>query len=286
MRKSASPVPKAQQRLRLQLELEHGFHSMFNLKFLSIIRSAELEVALCHLFTGCSLLEIGGGTGEQAALLQSLGFHVISIDLPQSNYSGSRCFPIIDYDGVSFPVPDQTVDVVFSSNVLEHIEDLRQVHTETQRVLKSEGYAVHIMPSHTWRWATTCTHFCDIGFRIFGELIKAFPRSLNLHAGVKRCGKHLRVAAGIAKWGILPSRHGERGTLWTEAEYFHPTWWQAHFEKYNMEILDICPLGLFYTGNMLFGSRLSLTARKRLASLFGSSCYLYVVKPRRREIIS
>jgi 2-polyprenyl-3-methyl-5-hydroxy-6-metoxy-1,4-benzoquinol methylase len=97
---------------------------MFNLEFLHAEREWEIE-RLARLFpTGCRILELGGGTGYQAQQLAHRGFPVASIDLPSSNYQQHKVFPVIVYDGRTFPFANGSFDVVFSSNVLEHVLDL------------------------------------------------------------------------------------------------------------------------------------------------------------------
>jgi SAM-dependent methyltransferase len=253
---------------------------MFNLEFLSLIRKAELEVILKHLKLPGSLLEIGGGTGEQAKILEQIGFEVVSIDLQSSNYNESRCFPVIDYDGKHFPIGDKSVDIVFSSNVLEHIYDLNTTHIETKRVLKKGGCALHIMPSHTWRIFTTLAHYCELFIRICSEAKKLIPRTLSPKSAVHSIGSQIMVLLGTIKWGIIPPRHGERGNVWSEGSYFHPVWWKNNFEQHGFEIITIKPLGIFYTGHMIFGNRLSLKTRKIIADYMGSACYLYLLEPK------
>jgi SAM-dependent methyltransferase len=251
---------------------------MFDLDFLKLIRKAELEIILSHISPPGDLLEIGGGTGAQALALKQVGFEVVSIDLECSNYSSSRCFPVIDYDGRNFPIGDASVDVVFSSNVLEHIFHLDKTHFETKRVLRKHGYAVHLMPSHTWRYATTIAHYFELFLRICSESKKLFPRTLNPWYACCSLKGQLKVLLSTIKWGIVPPRHGERGSVWSEAGYFKPEWWRNHFQQSGFEIIKILPIGLFYTGHMLFGPRISMPVRRKLAKIFGSSCYIYIVK--------
>src|SRR5436309_261412 len=97
---------------------------MFSIEFLHTIREHEIEMISKHFAPGARILEIGGGTGYQAKLLADRGFKVATIDVGTSNYKDERVFPVTEYDGKVFPFPDATFDVVFSSNVLEHIADL------------------------------------------------------------------------------------------------------------------------------------------------------------------
>ena len=65
------------------------------------------------------------------------------------------------YDGKTIPLPDASVDVVFSQQVIEHVTDdaLEAYYREEGRVLKPGGLAVHYVPhrlvpfdSHTGTW--------------------------------------------------------------------------------------------------------------------------------------
>ncbi|NIN68390.1 MAG: methyltransferase domain-containing protein, partial [Anaerolineae bacterium] len=89
--------------------------------FLEEIRKYELERVMPFLLRGSSILEIGGGAGWQAKMLAERGFTVVSIDVAGSQYEEYRLWPVQVYDGKHIPFPDNRFDVVFSSNVLEHI---------------------------------------------------------------------------------------------------------------------------------------------------------------------
>ena len=129
---------------------------MFNLPHLDALRKAEISKVLQYLSPGMKLLEIGAGTGRQAIELANAGFYVEAVELrsteiDSSQYAEGRVFPIVDYDGRHIPFPDHSFDIVFSSNVLEHVRDLVYMHGEIRRVLKCDGYAVHVLPTHAWR---------------------------------------------------------------------------------------------------------------------------------------
>ena len=130
---------------------------MFSLDHLDAIRGAELDTIASFFPVGARILEIGAGTGKQALELQRRGFEVTAIEVADSNYAAHRVFPIKDYDGRTIPLGDRSVDLVFSSNVLEHVEDLSRMHAEIRRVLAPGGACIHVLPTHTWRFWTTLT---------------------------------------------------------------------------------------------------------------------------------
>ena len=76
--------------------------------------------------------------------------------LPQSQayngqrFAGQEMIPngrldILMYDGVSFPLDDETADIIWSKSVLEHVRDYRALISEMKRVLKPGGIMCHII---------------------------------------------------------------------------------------------------------------------------------------------
>jgi hypothetical protein len=87
-------------------------------------------------------------------------------------------------------------------------------------------------------------------------------------------GVWLRVARHLAA-PFFQRPHGARGNVISELWLFHPTWWRRAFREDGFELIRDEPMGLFYTGNMTFGSGLSLSRREKLAKALGSACHLY-----------
>jgi SAM-dependent methyltransferase len=74
-------------------------------------------------------------------------------------------------DGINLPFADNSFDVIYSSNTMEHVLDECGLHNEFKRVLRPAGVAVHVVPSSTWRLWTMATHYL-----ILPRLILAFVR--------------------------------------------------------------------------------------------------------------
>jgi SAM-dependent methyltransferase len=242
-----------------------------DIEWINALRRAEIEEVLDRLpeLAG-DLLEIGGGSGQQALLLSERGFRVTSIDLASSEYRAGRVFPVQDYDGRHIPFPDASFDVIFSSNTLEHIAHLDDFEGEMLRVLRSSGRAVHILPTEHWRLWTWVTHYPGV----VNWLWRLRRRGERAMTGPDRPG----VSRGsLLRKGLVPPRHGERGNTLTEYRYFRRRWWSTHFERCGWRIVKSFDLGLFYTGYMLAHHRLPLTARRRLARLLGAACRCFVL---------
>jgi SAM-dependent methyltransferase len=241
---------------------------LLRLDSLAMIRAAEIEQIVPCFRPGARILEIGAGTGQQALEISRLGFNVEAIEIPSSGYRDARVFPVIDYEGRHIPFPDESFDFVFSSNVLEHVGDLSALNREIRRVLRPDGVAVHVLPTHAWRFWTTLT---------------LFPAGVR-YALSAREQAQIATTIGPPK-GLLHKlkrhfgRHGERGTLLSEHWLFHPSRWRRAFRADGFEPIEERPIGILYTGNMIFGTNLSIARRKKLARFIGSSTRLFVVKP-------
>lgn len=252
---------------------------MFSIADLATIRRVEIDRIAAHFTPGARILEIGAGTGEQAAELKRRGFDVVAIEMAQSGYASDRIFPIVDYDGRTIPLPDASVDIVFSSNVLEHVPDLPRMHAEIRRVLTPSGHCVHAMPTHVWRFWTTLTSYPDALVRFVSATPELLPHALPRGAELQRLQRAWYQTARRVGGSLFQRRHGERGNIVSELWLFHPSWWRRNFAAHSYSVTLDEPMQLFYTGNLLLGTRLTLPQREKLAQWLGSSCHLFKVEP-------
>jgi SAM-dependent methyltransferase len=246
------------------------------LRWLDRLRAAELDIVLA-LANGLEgrVLEIGGGTGSQAAILQRRGVDITSIEMAVSNYRDARVFPLIDYDGVHIPFDDETFDTLFSSNVLEHVPHLEMFQAEMMRVLKPDGRAIHIMPSHTWRLWSNVTHYVSLAQKLISVRVAADIPASNVAASSQGASSSL---ASRLKRAVIPARHGERGNVFTETVYFHPAWWRRRFEEAGWVVEDVSPVPIFYTGYMVLKDRLDLPLRRKLAARLGAASTCFILR--------
>jgi SAM-dependent methyltransferase len=248
--------------------------------FLTKIREFEINFAIEHFGNKNVVLELGAGAGWQSQFLKSRGFDIHAIDIDQTNYKEYQVFPVTSYDGFNIPFKDRFFDIVFSSNVLEHISHLNIIHGEINRVLKDDGICVHILPTHTWRFWTSLTHYFAIPKNLNIYLKNFFSKStrnkneLNFDKLEKNEGFSFDKVVNL----FFSSRHGERGNRLSEFLFFHPKWWIKNFEENGYQITKHGGVGLFYTGHNIFGEKLSINTRRKLAIFFGSACHIYQAK--------
>lgn len=269
-------IVQTSRKLRKSVIMDH--------QYLHSIREFELRCVLCDFPSTprngrpVRVLDIGAGTGYQAALIKQLGYEVIAVDVPGSAYVQERVHPIIEYDGHSLPFDNGSIDVVFSSNVLEHVEPIETLLREIRRVLSPEGYSIHILPTSVWRMWTFLSYFGWVGKRVVAILLKgAFGDRMACKKAIfNNYSKKLRPMF----CEVWPRRHGVRGNALNEVRLFSAEFWRRTFISTGFELKKDYSIGLFYTGSMIFAERLPLARRMSLAKWLGSASHAYVVEPK------
>jgi len=240
---------------------------------LEALRTAELEIVRTYFRPGVRVLEIGGGSGHQARTLAAWGCDVISLDVANRPTPMTQFHDVRTYDGVHIPFPDSTFDVVYSSNVLEHLQRPADLCTEMRRVLVSGGIAIHFIPTPAWRFWTSLAHYPHLVRRLVTRLqtpptVRAdTPPSTS---GPLRMGRLLRRA-------LLAGAHGEYSNPISELYYFRRRRWSALLCGSGLELMHVGGNGLFYTGYALFPT-LSLNTRRIAARFLGSSCHVFILR--------
>lgn len=252
-----------------------------NCEHLKNIREYELERIMDLVAPRDQLLEIGAGAGWQARIFAGRGVRVEAIDVENTIYESKGIWPVIKYDGVNIPFPDNHFDVIFSSNVLEHILYVEEFQNEIKRVLRPDGIVIHMLPTASWRLWTSITHYIYI---LKAMIIEAKIRlKLNRYQNSKPQTLFPRT---IKKYHPLelffkvvwPACHGEHGNSITEIFFFSRFRWISLFKRTGWQLKKCYPTRLFYTGYSVLNSFLSFEIRHLLSFILGSSCLIYVLK--------
>jgi len=248
-----------------------------DINFLHAIRNHELNIVLPLIGNARKkILEIGAGTGYQASQLVKAGHEVTAVDIAQTNYADTQVFPVQVYDGHHLPFPDATFDVVFSSNLLEHIPHLDSFQDEIFRTVKPGGLVIHVVPSATWRIWTMLMHYPKLGQKVLQKFDQKKPKRNGPAGECVTSTNRLSRVAGL----LVQPRHGEKGNRFSEVFYFSAWYWKRILTTKEWQIVTSRSSGLFYTGNMLLGSMASIKTRCFLARFMGSSTLVFVLSKR------
>lgn len=112
-------------------------------------RYEEVAAEIVHRRGGQLVVDVGGGKSlRYAGLLRPGDAHIVAVDISAEELAENTEVAETRVADVSerLPFADGEVDVLTSSSVLEHLEDVPGFLDEAARVLKSGGVMVHIFP--------------------------------------------------------------------------------------------------------------------------------------------
>ena len=189
------------------------------------------------------VLEIGAGDGVQTVALRKRFEEVVSIDIcPSGKLNG-----IIVADAHSLPFIDGYFDLVFSSNVLEHVERLEESLIEMKRVLTKKGIMIHSMPTSTWKV-----------LQIIGRPVASIVRiTRKVMSGLTHRADRWTKSSYVSNHNFVPSKkslltrilgqciptiHGVSSNHVQEFIHFRTHWWIGKFNTVDLTCYRVSPL--------------------------------------------
>ena len=128
--------------------MKSGMDKKNEVDWWKLIRNDELATAL-DIFPNeknLEVLEIGGRDGFQAELISKKGYKITSIDInplsPQFHLVQKGDVTKLNFNEGSF-------DIIFSSNMIQEIENIEDAFAEMNRVLKKDGAIIFMEPLGT-----------------------------------------------------------------------------------------------------------------------------------------
>ena len=162
-----------------------------------------------HIRRGNRVLDYGCGGGLFSRRLVDAGCEVLGLDIAQKAIELARSrVPGADFklirSGEPLPVVDSGFDVVWASQILEHVYDTQTLMNEFARVLRPRGELIVTVPYHGLLKNLTIALFrFDRHFRPTGAHIRFFTRktliTLAKEAGFK-CEEFLGLARIPGFW--------------------------------------------------------------------------------------
>jgi SAM-dependent methyltransferase len=238
-------------------------------------RLAEANQVRRWFARGARVLDIGAGTGYQARTFAEWGCQVCAIDV-ERRPADDLFWPVTIFDGVQIPFRDSSFDILFSSNVIEHVKRPQMLLAGSIRLLAPGGHAIHIVPSASWRWWTSSARYIHTMRALMASRAGGTEHSNNDGPVSRRTKYH--------SWSdiLLGPPHGEFPAAVDELKAYRCDSWRKLFEEAGYDVVEVSNNGLFYTGYTLL-PHLSLKVRRALASVLGASCHVFVLRPRLLE---
>jgi SAM-dependent methyltransferase len=119
---------------RLEQTRPHVFYRL-------LARDSVRELAAFVRLEGASVLDVGGGPGYFADAFRAAGarYAAIDADAGELGAAGQPGLGTVLGSGMALPIADHSLDVCYSSNVLEHVSDPEQMAAEMVRVTRPGG---------------------------------------------------------------------------------------------------------------------------------------------------
>jgi len=125
------------------------------------------ERIMQHLTPASVVLDFGAGAG----IVNHMDFrdragHICGVDLDPRVEHNPLLHEGKRFDGGTIPYPDETFDVVFADNVLEHLAEPQAVFDEIARVLKRGGVFLFKTPN-AWHYVPLISRLTPLSFHQF-----------------------------------------------------------------------------------------------------------------------
>lgn len=230
--------------------------------YLRTLRRREIAMifARCPQDAFACGLELGAGDGFQSTLLAPYACRLIAsdyrpidhrpviINAPEGGGPGTAdgstgwlervSFMTCDAERVDAAFAPQTFDLVFSSNMLEHLPDPGRALAGIHTVMTDDGIAVHVVPSPFWKVAHLVGFYVNA---VVGRIDRRLRRSALAAAGSdqyvdtpdQEWDNNPKVASGQRSYLarlLWPAAHGASGSNLRELTLFTRRYWRGQFE--------------------------------------------------------
>jgi 2-polyprenyl-3-methyl-5-hydroxy-6-metoxy-1,4-benzoquinol methylase len=220
----------------LNFDLDNEQHSSRKKQYLHLIRQREFK----SIFRGYpaksfnNALEIGAGDGYQSNLLKKYARRIYAIDPAITPTKMDKNTALIFYkckaEKITKLFKKKSFDLVFSSNVLEHLADPGSVLRRTRLLLTDSGLAVHVVPAPFWKIANFILYYFYGGTVLISNWF---------HPDQYRDAKPQPEQKNKAplKQLFFPPVHGAAGGHLSELLGFRRSYWRKLFLRAGFRII-------------------------------------------------
>ena len=199
------------------------------------------------------ILEIGAGDGYMSNALSEAGFDVTATDpAPRKPLK----YNVQQMNGYDIKFEDSSFDIILSSNVLEHINDLPKAFSEMKRVLKPDGVMIHSVPTVYCNLATMIVqplaYFKNLFLLFSGKVkIKVNKNRSRLFQVLYFCYKIVFNFLNPLKIFISKGHGVSKNRFWA-LYIWRRTYWKEQFRKTGLEVETIVKVSYLYSMHKIF----------------------------------
>lgn len=180
-------------------------------------------------------LELGAGDGYQSRLLSRHVRSLISTDFAGTP-AGHANSPGVEYrrcdaEEVDACFPDGGFDLVYSSNLLEHLPDPARALRGIHRILGDDGTAVHVVPNVFWKVVQLAGFYPDLALRTLRALgARVGPHAAPAEAAAPPPPTNNPKSPAHQERVLWPTPHGAYRSNLEELHAFSQRRWLREFD--------------------------------------------------------
>jgi SAM-dependent methyltransferase len=223
--------------------------------YLRDLRRREIELIFGHCPQNAFPhgLELGAGDGFQSTVLAPYVGQLVATDFRPQITRRSACpnitFATCDAERVDEQFDAASFDLIFSSNMMEHLPDPARALAGMSAVLRDDGIAVHVIPSPFWKFCHLAGFYPDA---VLGRLYRYQQRTrraaeaapVNPPVGDEAWDNNPKSSSRprpyLARL-LWPAAHGASGSYLAEFRLFRRTHWTALFESAGFRLVHALP---------------------------------------------
>jgi len=220
------------------------------------------------------VLDLGCGAGNQVQRFCELGYDCFGGDINfkdgkyVSNLQEDHRILKIEMNPYKLAFPDNHFDFVFSDQVFEHVQDYDGTLQELSRVLKPDGWSMHIFPA---QWRVLEAH---IGTPFAGKIKNSSWIKLWARLGLNRRNREVKDWQKVAEL--------DYDYLISCTHYLRRTEIRESFEKNGFSIQHIEGNAMRYSKSILVRAGRFMPMIPRAVSHFGARVICAAIKNKRR----
>lgn len=225
-------------------------------------------------------LELGCGSGAYSKYLAYYCKQLIAMEYNERRLTAKSdkktTFIIGDAHELS-QFGNNEMDLIFSSNLIEHLPDIDKCLVECRRVIKQDGQIIHTVPNRTWKFFHLLLYYPFAAKVLLLRLFSAkraaeLLESISPEAGYDSSLRP-QASAFSVKNHLFPKTHGISKSHYGEFKKWGQRHWINTFKRNGLEVAEIVKLPFYFGWG--FNFRLIL----RLGNYLGmSSSTAYVLR--------
>jgi ubiquinone/menaquinone biosynthesis C-methylase UbiE len=209
------------------------------------IRKKEIEIIQKYL-NGKIFhkgLEIGAGDGYQSEFLLNNVKHLVCTELNKERLiqvNKNIEYRVCDAELLTKFFNRNEFDFVYSSNLLEHLNNIEDTIIGIKEILKDEGVVIHILPNSKWAICHIVLHYPAILFSLIQKILSRKKIINQNRSNIK--GNNLKSekeTSSLLLRLLFPHPHGISKNVFAEVFAFSKMKWKSIFLNNGFVITKI-----------------------------------------------